>query len=60
MSELLTVAEFAERARLGKRTIERMMAAGEIRSAKIGRRRLIAADELERLVRTGERRGRVA
>lgn len=60
MSEPLTIAEVAERLRIGKRTVERYVATGDIRSVKIGRRRFVLADELERYIRTAERRGRVA
>lgn len=60
MSELLTVAEVAERLRLGKRTVERFVATGEIPSVKVGRRRLVYLESVERFLRDAERRGRVA
>lgn len=60
MSELLTIQEAAERLRIGKRTVERFVAEGDIVSVKIGRRRLIAETELERYVRLAQLRGRVA
>lgn len=60
MSELLTIDEVAERLRLGRRTVERYIARGDIRSAKAGRRRLVSIDELDRFVKAAERRGRVA
>lgn len=60
MSELLTIEETAARLRLGKRTVERWLASGEIRSVRLGRRRMIAQEEVDRLLRLAERRGRVA
>lgn len=60
MSELLTIPETAARLRLGQRTIERWLATGEIRSVRLGRRRLIPQEEVDRLLRLAERRGRVA
>lgn len=60
MSEPLTVQEVADRLRVGKRTVERWVAEGEMRSVKLGRRRFIMANELERFLRMAERRGRVA
>jgi excisionase family DNA binding protein len=60
VSELLTIPEVAERMRVGRRTVERLVAAGEIRSVLIRRRRFVQETELERYVRLAERRGRVA
>jgi excisionase family DNA binding protein len=60
VSELLTIAEVAERLRIGKRTVERFVAEGEIASVKVGRRRFVAETELERYVRLASKRGRVA
>lgn len=60
MSLLLTIPEVAERMRVGRRTVERLVAAGEIRSVLIRRRRFVQETELERYVRLAERRGRVA
>lgn len=60
MSELLTIDEVADRLRVGKRTVERFVATGEIPSVKVGRRRLVPQTELERYVRQAQRRGRVA
>lgn len=57
---MLTVEETAERLRLGKRTVERMLATGEIRSVLVRRRRLVAEAEVARYLRLAERRGRVA
>jgi excisionase family DNA binding protein len=60
VSELLTVPEFADRIRVGRRTAERLIATGEVRSVLIRRRRLVAVDEVDRYLRLAERRGRVA
>jgi excisionase family DNA binding protein len=60
VSDLLTIQEAADRLRIGKRTVERYVADGEIVSIKIGRRRLVPETELERYVRLAQRRGRVA
>lgn len=60
MSELLTISEAADRLRIGKRTVERFVSEGEIASVKVGRRRFIPADELDRFLRRAEKRGRVA
>lgn len=60
MTDLLTTAEVAQRLRLGRRTVERLIAAGELRSVKIRSRRLVRSDEVERYLRLAERRGRVA
>jgi excisionase family DNA binding protein len=56
----LTIAETAAHLRLGKRTVERLIATGELRSVKIGRRRLVRPEEADRYLRLAERRGRVA
>jgi excisionase family DNA binding protein len=58
--DLLTIQEAADRLRIGKRTVERYVAEGEIPTLKVGRRRLVPADELERFIRRAEKRGRVA
>ncbi len=60
MSELLTLDEVAERLRVGKRTVERMVAAGELRSLRIRRRRFVDEREVERYLGLAIRRGRVA
>lgn len=60
MSELLTIGEAADRLRIGKRTVERFVSEGEIASVKVGRRRFIPIDELDRFLRRAEKRGRVA
>jgi excisionase family DNA binding protein len=60
VSVLLTIDEVAERLRIGKRTVERFVAHGEIASVKVGRRRFVHETELERYVRLAQKRGRVA
>lgn len=60
MTDLLTVDEVADRLRLGRRTVERMIATGEMRSSLIRRRRLVEAREVERQQRLAAARGRVA
>jgi excisionase family DNA binding protein len=60
MSELLTLDELAARLRSGKRTAERLVARGDIRSVKVGRKRLVPEDAVEQYLRRAEKRGRVA
>jgi excisionase family DNA binding protein len=60
VSTFLTIDEVAERLRVGKRTVERWVAEGEIASVKMGRRRLVQETDLERYVRLAQKRGRVA
>lgn len=59
MSELLTVDEVAERLRVGVRTVERMIATGELASLKIRRRRFVSAEAVEAYAALAMRRGRV-
>ncbi len=47
MPELFTVDEVAERLRVSRRTIERLVAAGRIRVTRVGRRVLVTDRELE-------------
>lgn len=56
MSELLTLDEVAERLRVSRRTIERLVSAGRIRPSRIGRRILVTDQELEAYI--GSLRGR--
>lgn len=60
MSTLWTIDEVADRLRIGKRTVERLVADGELTSVKIKRRRLVPESEVDRYLRQAERRGRVA
>ena len=50
MTELLTLEEIADRLRVSRRTVERLVAAGRIRTVAIGRRRLVTSRELEAYV----------
>lgn len=60
MSELLTVADAAKVLTCSPRTVERMIAEGELLSVKIRRLRRVARGECERfLERDAARRGRV-
>lgn len=49
----LSVADAAERSRLSESTIRRAVASGELPSALVGRRRLIAAGDLEGWISAG-------
>jgi excisionase family DNA binding protein len=53
MQQLLTIDETAEHLRLSRQTVKRLAAAQSITSTKIGRRRLIIASSVERLVADG-------
>jgi excisionase family DNA binding protein len=50
MTELLTLDEAADRLRISRRTVERLIAAGRIRTVNIGRRRFVTERELEAFV----------
>jgi excisionase family DNA binding protein len=54
-SPWLTVDEAAEYARLSTRTLERLLARGRLRSASVGRRRLLHRDELDRYLQAATR-----
>jgi excisionase family DNA binding protein len=60
MTELLTLDEVAERCRAGRRTVEKWIAAGDLASIKVGKRRLVPVTALEQFLRRAEKRGRVA
>jgi excisionase family DNA binding protein len=63
VTELLTVAEVADRLRVSRRTVERLMAQGRLRPLKVGRRTLVTSRELDAFVAHQEgagRRGRMA
>lgn len=47
MAELFTVDEVAEKLRVSRRTVERLVAAGRIRVVRVGRRTLVTDRELE-------------
>jgi excisionase family DNA binding protein len=55
MTELLTVPEVAERLRCGRRTVERLIAAGRIRANKVGRRTLVTSFEVEAFIAASRR-----
>jgi len=50
LPQLLTVAQFAQRLAVCRRSVERLIAAQEIRAFKIGRSTRIAVSELVRFV----------
>lgn len=47
MTELLTLQEVADRLRVSTRTVQRLMASGQLRFVKIGSRTLFTAKEVE-------------
>jgi excisionase family DNA binding protein len=53
-SPWLSEAEAADHLRVSKRTVQRMVARGLVRSTTIGRRRLLHRDDLDALAATGE------
>jgi excisionase family DNA binding protein len=57
MTQLLTLTEAAERLRISRRTLERLVRAGRIRVVPIGSRRLVTERELEAFVAAQQRRG---
>ena len=50
VADLFTLDEAAERLRVSRRTLERLIAAGRIRTVAIGRRRLVTDRELDAFV----------
>ena len=56
MTELLTLTEAAARLRVSVRTVQRLIAAGEIRPTHIGRRTLISEKEVEAYLSAAFRR----
>ena len=50
LPQLLTLAQFAQRLCVCRRTVERLIAAQQIRAFKVGRSTRIAASELVRYV----------
>jgi excisionase family DNA binding protein len=54
--ELLTQKEAADRLRVSKRTVERLIASKQLRPTKIGARTLISIAELEAYVAAASRR----
>lgn len=56
MTELLTPTEVAERLRVSRRTVERLIASGQVRAIKVGRRTLVTAFEVEAFIAASRRR----
>lgn len=56
MTALLTMPEVAERLRVSERTVRRLVASGQIRVVKIGRRSLVAESEVEAFLAAAFRR----
>ena len=56
MAELLTLNEVADRLRVSRRTVERLIQAGRLRPTRIGARTLITERELEAYVAAASRR----
>jgi excisionase family DNA binding protein len=50
VAELYTLVEVAEKLRVSRRTVERLVAAGRIRVIRIGRRVLVTDRELEAFI----------
>jgi excisionase family DNA binding protein len=50
VSELYTIDEVAERLRVSRRTVQRLVADGRIRPVYVGRKPLVTARELEAYV----------
>jgi excisionase family DNA binding protein len=55
VAELLTLDEVAERLRVSRRTVERLIAAGRLRPTRVGARTLVTARELEAYVAAASR-----
>lgn len=47
---MLTVAEAADKLRVSRSTLYTLLAAGQVRGVKIGRRRFVPASEVARIV----------
>lgn len=56
MTVLLTVPEVVARLRVSRRTVERLIATGELRATRVGRRTLVSETDLDTYVRTAGRR----
>jgi excisionase family DNA binding protein len=53
---LLTVAEAAEELRVSRRTVQRLIARGEVPHVRIGRRPLLRSRDLDALIERSTRR----
>lgn len=56
MTELLTLKEAAARLRVSVRTVQRLMASGQLRPVRIGRRTLLTDKECEAFLAAAHRR----
>lgn len=56
MTDLLTLDESAQRLRVSTRTVQRLIASGQIRPIHIGRRTLITVKEIEAYVAAAYRK----
>jgi excisionase family DNA binding protein len=56
MAELLTLDEVADKLRVSRRTVERLIAAGRIRPTRVGARTLVTEQELSAYVAAASRR----
>lgn len=56
MTELLTLQEVAERLRVSVSTVRRLVASGQIRVVKVGRKPLVTSRELEAYLAAAVRR----
>lgn len=50
VAQWLTIEEAAAHARVSQRTLQRQLAKGRVRSATVGRRRLVNRDDIDRLL----------
>jgi excisionase family DNA binding protein len=53
--ELFTITEVTEILRVCSRTVHRLIEKGDLRPSRVGRRVLIASDEIESFIRRGPR-----
>lgn len=56
MPDLLTLDEVADRLRVSRRTVERLIASGQIRPTRVGSRTLVSDRELEAYVAAASRK----
>lgn len=59
-NRLLTIPEAVEALRIGTTHFHRLVAAGTIRTLRLGRRTLVPEREIDRLIRSATNRGEVA
>ena len=53
MEDLVSIPELADMLKIGFSTTKRHVYEGRIRSIKVGRRRMVTADEVRRVLREG-------